>query len=34
MLGPKPKEKVSKIGDSLVAEAFLWDGGKQQKRKN
>lgn len=31
MLGPKTKEKVSKIGDSLVAEVLLCNGGKQKR---
>lgn len=31
MLGPKTKEKDSKITDSLVAEAFICNAGKQQR---
>lgn len=31
MLGPRPKEKVCKIGDRLVAEEFLCNGGKRQR---
>lgn len=30
MLEPKPKERDSKIADSLVAEAFICNAGKQQ----